>query len=291
MSLVVPSTDLSPVCPNKFDQANFNGDLCSLMQQLLLTNDKLHAFFKWMFNQEPDGCQLSAAFAAGLVGLSMPIGGGFWSLYDMSLDLEEWVPADGRSLAKEGVYKPLHIAFGENKFKPDTATHFYVPDLRGRMILQAGKRDKYDADDEKETEPVDYIVGTKGGFDKVKIKETEIGPHRHGLAAYHIYQEDEWRDDNGSGNDRAATSFTPPTPVKAFTGAWNDVGEAIGTQNLDGYTRVSTTTTENVVTIPFTEEDDKTEGHDNIPPYWTGIYYIRANYKINGTIIAMKSAV
>ena len=291
MPLVTPDTDSSPICPDSFEPANFNGDVCTLLQQLLLTNEKLYGLLKWMFDQEGSGCHLSAAFAADLLGLSHPIGSGFWSPYDMGFpNEEEWIKADGRSLPKEGLYAPLYKAFGANRFKADTATEFFLPNLKGRMMIVEGRRDKYDPTDVEEPDPPTYTADSTsslGGYDKVRLSEPEIANHRHGVLAYHVNQTEEWKDDHGSGADRAAMTFTSPITVKAFEGSWNDVGENLGTQNIDGYSKVSTTTTENIITTPFNEDTDKGDAHENMPPYFVGIYYIRANFKIGGTIIPM----
>src|SRR6187401_549250 len=144
--------DPSPVCPEAFKEVNWGSDVCALLRNLLLTNQKLGAFFEWMFKPPGDPpaapvvpCNLSTQFAAQLIGLANPIGSGFWSAIDLDLDPREWVEAKGQAVLREGDYANLYKVFGV-KFDPvgySDDTRFHLPDLKGRFLLNRGQRDPF----------------------------------------------------------------------------------------------------------------------------------------------------
>src|SRR5262245_52457706 len=100
----------SPICTSDFQQANFGSSTCDLLTQLLLTNEKLYKFFKWMLGED---CKLTPEFGAELLEMFAPIGSTFWSPIDLTLDTETWVKCDGAEYDKVGIYAKLYAAVGD----------------------------------------------------------------------------------------------------------------------------------------------------------------------------------
>jgi len=304
--------DPSPVCPEAFKEVNWGSDVCALLRNLLLTNQKLGAFFEWMFKPPGDPpaapvvpCNLSTQFAAQLIGLANPIGSGFWSAIDLDLDPKEWVEATGQSVLREGDYANLYKVFGV-KFDPvgySDATRFHLPDLKGRFLLNRGQRDPF-VDNEGVTHsyPTYDILDPLGGDDQITLTSTNVPTvdHKHGYGVT-----PGWCDPPLAAPENTAKDVfypTLPRPPQTRHKVKNHsvkLGVSMGNAyDIDDNSKFRDTEQTHFITtepIPALRsntpvEDEEVLPHNNMPPYVVGIYYIRANYVINGEIIKLKSA-
>lgn len=289
--------DPSPICPAAFKEVNWGGDVCALLRNLLMTNEKLGQFLSWMFKPpgDPPGpevtpCNLSTQFVAQMVSLGNPIGSGFWSAVPLNLDKREWVEANGAALLKEGDYKYLWEVIGV-RFNPTgwtDATRFHLPNLKGRFLICQGQRDPWtDNEGVVHTAPNYGIEDPYGGDDQVGLIPSQVPSvvHKHGMYGFNGKQEPPGP---GIANDAGAPYVPGGYEVDTYTGLSGDIGSDWGGQT-HSYNRVHLTTTESVFRSNDIDPDEETLPHNNVPPYIVGIYYIRANFIHNGEIIKVTS--
>lgn len=86
---------------------------------------------------------------------------------------EDWVLADGRELSVQQ-YPALFALIGVT-YGGDGVTAFKVPDLRSRLPLGAG----VSPSNSQQT----YVLGSKGGAEKVALTDANLPPHAHLLVA------------------------------------------------------------------------------------------------------------
>ena len=293
---MVNDMDPSPVCPEAFKEVNWGGDVCALLRNLLMTNEKLGSFFEWMFKPPGDPpaasttpCVLSTQFAAQLVSLGNPIGSGFWSPVPLNLDKREWVECNGQSLDRVGDYANLFAVLGIS-FKPEgfsDDTKFHLPNLQGRFLLNRGQRDPFtDNTGITHIYPTYDINDPKGGDDQVGLLPINIPSidHKHGVYGFNGKQSTPV----GIGNDAGVRYMAGGITVDTYTGLSGDIGPDWGGQT-HSYDKVHLTTTEVIERTNTVDEEEATQPHSNMPPYFVGIYYMRANFIHNGEIIKMKS--
>ena len=79
-----------------------------------------------------DSSVTTAKLAAATITDIMPIGAVIPFAGIESTVPSGWLLCDGRTLLKAGTYAPLFAVIGEN-YGGATTTHFYIPDLRGRV--------------------------------------------------------------------------------------------------------------------------------------------------------------
>lgn len=285
----------SPVCPNDWAKINFGESVCEVLTELIRTNDKLLKFFSWML--DPDTCKISPDFVREFLEVLQPVGSGFWSPVertdtDFLQPSAVWVPARGQSLARVGTYAKLFNVF-QTQFGSVDADHFNMPDLQGRFMLISGTRTlpPPTPPTPPPPSPPTYNVHDVGGEDSIDILN-----HKHGFGCtFPNLNGDKGTLFNQGGTDTTAwleqtaaadnndkfllRTETVLTGLDAYRGTGLDAHEA--TNNQQGYPTIKNAdliTTEAVLkTAPGPS--------NNMPPYMAGVYYIRANHRLNGVLL------
>ena len=271
---------------------NWGSAVCDLLRGLLLTNEKLATFWGWMFG---DDCKLTPEFGAELIEMLAPIGSGFWAPVDLvGIDEEVWVKCNGQFLLKAGTYAKLYTALGNPPDKPGDDTRFVVPNLSGRMLMVEGQREKGDgsADPPIKASPV-FSTGDQGGVETVELTIANIGPHKHGTAAIRsgtgdpsqLFPLDNKEDPADS--EKVIPIGYEVVPYKALEQTAGIPGNVFAPDDYANLTTVHYYTTEPIA--EFSEDEDgKPITGDSVTtmsPHHVGVYYMRANYKINGKLI------
>lgn len=83
---------------------------------------------------------------------------------------QDWLFCDGR-IMQINQYAALFAVVG-NRYGGDGTTTFALPDLRGKVPVGMGKSPEV-----SET----YVIGTKGGTEKVTLSTANLPSHTHGL--------------------------------------------------------------------------------------------------------------
>jgi len=273
----------SPICQSAWTKLNPGSAACDLLKNLSLIQEKLYTFWGWMFTDTTEGCILSEDFVRETLEMLQPIGTVVWAPMNLSLKQEEWLPCDGAEYDIDK-YKTLGALFGLKFGTPSVPTKFKVPNLQGRVVLQTGQRIQTLPDGFSPQ----FDLGETGGEDTFSPPiSAALKSHQHGFGCMESDRnEDSTWPDGETDNDKGCLSVKQPigttSPVEipyagqVFDAAMN-ASIAIQAGNLK-VTRFITTggLTDNVAHF---DEDS------NWPPYFTGIYYIKANYVYNGKVL------
>lgn len=293
----------SPVCPESWNKVSFGSSVCDVLTELVKTNDKLKMFFGWMFDAN---CKISQDFVREFLEMFSPIGSGFWTPLrlpeklidnssDLGIDPEVYVEADGRKLPKAGIYAKLYSIVGDT-FAPtpdnpappgfDPADDFLMPDLRGRFMLHYGTREVAPVPvTVPPTPPIpippNYTIGQRGGEDTSTAVVDLMKNHTHPFGILQIEKNTEavWPSGADFSDAGALSKVSPAIDTEEWAGlcydaAYKDTIEVAATKLKKA--SFMTLKSQGVPTTPI---------GTNMPPFFTGIYYMRANHKFNGVLL------
>jgi microcystin-dependent protein len=274
----------STVCPDAFDKTKFSSSVCDLLKMLLLTNDRLKEFFNWMFNTSTSGvCTISERFAEDLVDLLPPIGSGFWAPFLMTVDSDVWVICDGEKIPRDK-YKKLFEAFGGlDIFRPsgtaEDLLYFYKPNLQGRFMLCNGRR---------LPDSVEYIQNKQGGADTLDLA-AQLLNHTHGFGVSKTSINSDTtkpQSDWVAGGVEDVLFLRNGNVLNSTEHKFDPYGatalDCKGEKNeFLSYSNI--TRTDLLTTVPL--QATTPDAQSNMPPYHVGVYYMRANHKINGKLV------
>ena len=125
------------------------------------------------------GAVTTAKLAAATITDIMPIGAVIPFAGIESTVPSGWLLCDGRTLLKAGTYAPLFAVIGEN-YGGATTTHFYIPDLRGRVPAGVdGMGIQGSANRLTSLSGVGSNLGQSGGFERHQLTISEMPAHTH----------------------------------------------------------------------------------------------------------------
>lgn len=238
----------SPVTGSDFDITNYSGGVCENFSVLINQANKLKEFFDWALTG--DGMAITPEFAALFQTYFYPIGGPIW--WPLSSVPANCVKADGRSLLRAHPsatdltgYPELFDVFG-TKYGFDDNTHFNVIDLRGKFLF--GLSDN-------------HVIGEVGGIETHLLSKSELPKHDH-LGP----------------NSNTATTTNPLIHTGNSDGGGLDQSAGVNGQHIgDGSVTVGYTSIGNLLryTSGIVEVGSNTP-HQNMPPYLTGMWLIKA---------------
>ena len=91
------------------------------------------------------------------------------------LEVEGWLPCDGRKLLSDGKYHPLFDVLQDNfKYDPNEVLvgEFRLPDLQGRVPIGAGRGNNLS---------ITHVLGRGSGLETRSLTVANLAPHRHAI--------------------------------------------------------------------------------------------------------------
>lgn len=261
----------STITSSAFENQTPGQALCDAFQEKLLNNSKMRAFLDYFF-LDPDGV-LNTGFIGDLLTFLTPIGTVIWipKTLDASVSSPsngaQWLEANNQRLAQAD-YARLFAFYGlaYNIAGDNAASDFRVPDLQGKFLLNRSPSHDY---------------GTTGGEESHVLTADENGPHNHLIANEHS-------DTTGPGDPTLGpTNFLQrrssnghDNPDYALHG---DAGfPTVGLSQVSGG---AVSLDADAVAIPGYTDKYKATAHNTMPPYFTGVAYVLAGYKVNGVMV------
>jgi microcystin-dependent protein len=257
----------SQITSSQFANQTPGQALCDSFQEKLLNNSKMRALLDYFF-LDPTG-QLNTGFIGDLLTFLNPIGTCIWvpkTLLDPSpADGAQWLEANNQRL-QQADYARLFALYGTtyNQVGDNAGAEFRLPDLQGKFLLPRSGS---------------HGFGTTGGEETHVLAPTEAPAHVH-----HIANTD--TADAGGGPTMAGNQFLPyqlhlnnnndyffvGTATKATVGLTDVAGGVVSTdadaESVTGYT-----------------DKYKATAHNNMPPYFAGVVYVLAGYKVNSVMV------
>jgi len=245
----------SPVTGNDFTITNYSGGVCENFTVLINQANKLKEWFDWAFTS--DGLSVTAEFAALFQTYFYPIGAPIW--WPLSNVPANCVRAKGQSLLRAHTnatqldgYPELFAVYG-TKYGYLDNTHFNVIDLSERFLF--GSSDN-------------HVIGEAGGEETHQLDASESpgssANHKHvfGRASF-AQANDDYRFVIGTGNEVAANLNS-----LSIQGA--------GANDPQSAQPLSAAAGDYLVTGAPVTPPPTTVPHNNMPPYLTGEWLIKA---------------
>ncbi len=244
----------SPITSSDFENQTPGQPLCDAFQEKLLNNSKIAELLDYLFT-DPAGL-LASTFITDLMPFQSPIGSYKEFPLEVSSDVSNpdngaiYLEANGQSLLQADY--PRLFAYLGTTFNQvaDTAGTFRVPDRSAKFHLPRSGS---------------HAQTSTGGAETHQLTEAEMPEHKHFLAT----------NETGGDGDDSLASDGQMQRRKAD-------GAAAGDYRL---LNSATEATIGLTSATGGGDDVGGDAHENMPPYLTGVTYIVAGYKVDGTQI------
>jgi len=263
----------SPITSSDFENQTPGQALCDAFQEKLLNNSKMRALLDYFFT-DPDG-KLNVGFIGDLLTFITPIGTVVWhpkTLTDPTPDDgAQWLEANNQRLLQTD-YARLFAIYGlaYKQVGDNDATDFRVPDLQGKFLLGRSSGHAY---------------GTTGGEESHVLTVDEIAPHQH----LEFSSDQVNRIAGGGASDLDASKYPASANNQGGNGDNSYVmGKSNDTKASIGLTSVAggvVNTDADASAFSFYADKYKAAAHNTMPPYFTGVYYVLAGYKVAGVMV------
>jgi microcystin-dependent protein len=273
----------SPITSADFENQTPGQSLCDAFQDKLLNNGKMRTLLEYLFTEDGN---FGADFLKDLMASSAPIG--MYRAFPVALPPDKTTPdngvayleCNGQQVARDeypDLFALLGTAFNESS--DADATKFRVPNLAGKFMLSRSP---------------DYPVTTSGGEASHRLTPAEGAmneDHTHIIGRFQA-------NSGGNQNDiylvtgNIGDTPTSETEVTSRENNGDGSGAVANLSELTGSYVVSLSAREKLSSVDSSDvddDDDTTErlfsGHNNMPPYLTGVIYIVAGYRVGGEMI------